>query len=903
MKKNYLFIVLFLAALLVSANIKAAVIDVTDSIKNNDFEGDVAKWTAVKNNYSSFKQASGVFEGWNGDNGSSWFNCSQIIRVPAGVYRLTAAAFHRGYLNDITNVILYGTTTQKEYSVGVKSLKSETTAYGSTPGSMAAAKTAFDAGFWVNTVDQIVVTDEGDGKGTINVGIRNISQPIRATTATSGDIWTIWGNFHLYELTAADLDPMRDQVVANATALLAELTNYNDAGTLQAAINTLTAVADADLTSSSITTLETAMTAYKTGRIASATVAVPVDVTYLIKNPSFEDGQISVLATANGHYNQPKGWSLTYNTAVTNVNNNITIINNKVVPAGVAAGVVINPTEGSYSHVSRFRWTTNESYTISQVVKNLKAGKYKISADLGKLSVNGTAFFKAVVSGVTAINTTATFVAGPAFTNTSAYFDALNGDSLVISATMTQVGGEATLILDNIKLEYSGELPFVTPSESALAFTPTVREKSFNVKAGNITSDVTLATSGAFTLSKSSITVAEATATGGVDVTVTATSNTDILNDSIVITSGSVVKKIYLSNLETAISFSTAGLFYDQSSFDTTNVTISGDLFNDINLTAPSGIRLSESFISKTDAKAGKVITVRWDYARIENKYLYMNSGVKKDSILIFAVNDNLIQSWDGDQSTGASSKLTDFGWSQTLADGITAGPAAFGEYNTGGVRYVPAPNAAHTYKGKAWVGHRVAYLRSWGSPATNVYNLNVELEANKTYVFRGVSAWHNNETNPTFTYAVNTAKSNLGDTLGIQSKTCTVRQQGEDYGFEFTPATSGTHYLTVSSSAINDAICGADYLAIYPKVQLSTVNNEISNVSISVYPTVSTGLVNISTKANATIRLFDITGKLIETRVIAGSVESMQLPSQGIYLVEVNAGNESKVVKVISVK
>lgn len=892
-----------IAALFGTANLKAAVIDVTDSIKNNDFEGDAAKWTAVKNAYSSFKQASGVFEGWNGDNGSSWFNCSQIIRVPAGVYRLTAAAYHRGYLADKTNVILYGTTTQKEYSVGVKSLMSETEAYGSVPGSMAAAKTAFDAGFWVNTVDQIIVTDEGDGKGTLNVGVRNISQPIRATTATSGDIWTIWGNFHLYELTGADIDPLRDQKVTAATSLLAEVTDYNDGGSLQNAINTLSAIADADLTISAIESLETAMSAYRSARISSASVSKPVDVTYLIKNPGFEDGQTSLLGTANGHYNQPKGWNLSYNTAATHLNNNITIINNKVVPAGVAAGVVINPTEGSYSHVSRFRWTTNESYTISQVVKNLKAGKYKISADLGKLSANGSAVFKGVVAGVNVINTTATFVAGPTFTKTSAYFDAVNGDSLVISATMTQVGGEATMILDNIKLEYSGELPFVTPSESSLAFTPSVNQKTFNVKAGNIDSDITLTTSNAFVLSKSTITVAEATASTGVDVTVTANTTTDILSDSIVITSGSVVKKVYLSDIETVVNYSVAGLFYDQSLLDTTNITISGDLFNDIQISAPAGIKLSENFISKADAKAGKMITARWEYTRIENQFVYLTSGTKKDSILVFAVNDNMIQSWDGHKSEGVGSKLTDWGWSQTLADGITAGPAAFGEYNAGGVRYVPAVNAAHTYKGKAWVGQRVAYLRSWGSPATNVYNLNVELEANKTYVFRGVSAWHNNENNPTFTYAINTAKSNLGDTLGIQSITCTVRQQGEDYGFEFTPTTSGTHYLTVSSNAINDAICGADYLAIYPKVQLSTVNNEVSNASISVYPTVSTGLVNISTKADGTIRLFDIAGKLIETRVIGSSVESMQLPSKGIFMLEVNAGNESKVVKVISVK
>ena len=237
------------------------------------------------------------------------------------------------------------------------------------------------------------------------------------------------------------------------------------------------------------------------------------------------------------------------------------------------------------------------------------------------------------------------------------------------------------------------------------------------------------------------------------------------------------------------------------------------------------------------------------------------------------------------------------------MADGITAGPVVFNEYNvTGGSRYVPAANAAHKYRGKTWVGHRVAYLRSWGSPATNVFNLSVNLEANKSYVFRGVSAWHNNETNPTFTYSVNTAKANLGTTLGTQSVAYTVKQQGEDYGFEFTPTTTATHYLTVSSSAINDAMCGVDYLAIYPKVQTFTAVDRTDASEIEVYPTVNHGSFNVVSD-KGTIRVFDVAGRLVAAKVASSTKEAISLPSTGVYFVEVNSNNVTKIFKVISVK
>lgn len=384
--------------------------------------------------------------------------------------------------------------------------------------------------------------------------------------------------------------------------------------------------------------------------------------------------------------------------------------------------------------------------------------------------------------------------------------------------------------VDNFQLSYiSDGSPYLVLDQTSLAYLPHTTQKVINIKGGNLTGNVNLSTTSAFSLSQSSLLAADVMSANGVNVTVTCNAASDIANDSLIVTSGTARSKVALSMAQT-LSVSNKGYFFDQTITTPFTLTVTGDIYSAVTLTSPTGITLSETTITAADALAGKAITVTWDQSsRVLDKSIYITSGAKKDSIVVFAVPDNIISSWDGDNATVAPSKLTDFGWDQTLADGITAGPVVFNEYNiTGGSRYVPAANAAHTYRGKTWVGYRVAYLRTWGDPATNVFNLAVNLEANKTYVFRGVSAWHNNETNPTFTYSVNTAKANLGTTLGSQSVACTVRQQGEDYGFEFTPTTTATHYLTVSSNTINDAMCAPDYLAIYPKVRvLSALENE----------------------------------------------------------------------------
>jgi len=579
-----------------------------------------------------------------------------------------------------------------------------------------------------------------------------------------------------------------------------------------------------------------------------------------------------------------------------------------------ATSVIVNPSFESdiaigWTNVGGFGRQANTSFAkkvgTNYAEKWITAGtalsNIKLSQTINNIP-NGIYLLKASAH---AIQQTGTIYPGGAFiyaNNDSTEVFAINDYSVTTTVTNNSMNIGFVVkttgnwvAMDNFQLSYvSDGSPYLIITPTTLSFGPNTTQQTVNVKGGALTADVTLSATSAFSLSKTSITAAEAMATGGVNVVLTSSATGALPNDSLIITSGTARQKVLLTVAET-LAVSNKGYFFDQSIVSPFTLTVSGDLYGNTVLTAPAGITLSESTITPVEAQTGKAITVTWNQSsRIVDQYIYLTSGSKKDSVLVFAVNDNIISTWDGDNAIVAPSKLTDFGWSQTLADGVTAGPASFQEYNTGGVRYVTAANAAHTYRGKTWVGYRVAYLRTWGNPAANVFNLAVNLEADKTYVFRGVSAWHNNETNPTFTYAVNTAKSNTGTSLGAMSVVCTVKQRGEDYGFEFTPTTTATHYLTVSSSAINDAMCGVDYLAIYPKVQIISGLGRTENQLLSnAYAYAINGTLKV-TGADSYV-VYNVQGmKVADVKVNAANTSVSLKP--GVYMVR-TAGNVQKVL------
>lgn len=779
--------------------------------------------------------------GW-GDKASY----NQSVTLPAGRYALKLDAYN-SHTNAACNANYCGfvpTTGTATYS----------------------KKLSFPAATWVSDSISFYLTVET--AGVINIGFTTSSNG----SANGAKLFVDNVKLIYYGIDKSGLKILKD----SATVMN---NNRQDVGSSSVYADLVTAIANAqivfDNTSATAVDVVSHETALKTaianvyGAITLQTrkttwTTFPYDATSAILNPSFESGFTS--------------W--------TNVG------------FGIQTNTSFDPKKTGTNYAEKWvtAGTSLTNLKVSQTINNIPNGLYLLKVPAQAIQQTGTVYPGGAF--IFANNdSTEVFVLNDYSVSTTVTNNTLN-----IGFKVNTTGN--WVAVDNFQLTYvSDGSPYLLLNQTALGFTPFANQKTVNIKGGNLTNDVALSTTSSFSLSKTTITAAEAMAVSGVDVVVTCNGTSALANDSLIITCGSLRKKVELTLAESAITTSTAGIFFDQSMSTTATLNVSGDLFSNVTLTAPSGIALSETTITPADANAGKSITVTWNQpTRVLDKYIYLTSGVKKDSVLVFAV-DNIISTWDGDAAEVTPSKMTDFGWDQTLADGITAGPVVFNEYNiTGGSRYVPAANAAHKYRGKTWVGHRVAYLRSWGSPATNVFNLSVNLEANKTYILRGVSAWHNNETNPTFTYSVNTAKANLGTTLGTQSVAYTVKQQGEDYGFEFTPTTTATHYLTVSSSAINDAMCGVDYLAIYPKVQTFTAVDRTDASEIEVYPTVNHGSFNVVSD-KGTIRVFDVAGRLVAAKVASSTKEAIILPSTGVYFVEVNSNNVTKIFKVISVK
>ena len=884
MKKLYLLFAVLFIAIFCPLNLQAQTTDVTSTyLTNADFETnptgattdntiyDVTGWvetpTAGALNYN--KLATVAYEavtaplGTVPANGSSvttgnstvlgvkvhWgpaeLYISQTVNLPIGKYTMTWDSYLAQVVTSQASrcgYIIDGTATYDNLPTTINTWKNHSLTFTLT----SAKAVTFRMGY----------------NKTVNVG--GPSSPILFVDNVKLLVWNDVDKTALSSLLAtANTMVGNPQPVASTSTVYSDLANaittaqavYNNSGATLVEV----AAQEGALTTA-IAAVNSAITLQ--ARISSWTT-LPYNATEVIVNPSFETNGAAGWTNPGGFWSQS-------NTSFSFKAGNIYF--------------------EKWQSASSGGWT---NLKISQIIKDLPNGIYKLTvAALNEPNTTGGAFVFA--------------------NNEQVEVFTANDYNVLVTVTNNQLeigyrvdNGGNYVAVDNFRLSYiSDGSPYLLVSPTTLAFTPSSTPKTINVKGGNLTNDVVLTPTEQFSVSPTTLTAANVMSENGVDVTITSNATTELPNDSLILTSGTARSKVGLTVSET-LTTSNAGYFFDQTIASPFTMTVTGDLYNNVVLSAPNGITLSETSITTTDALAGKAISVTWDGStRVKDQKIYLTSGTKKDSVIVFAVNDNMISDWDGDNATTPPSKLTDFGWSQTLADGVSAGPASFGDYNTGGVRYMAMSTYVYTYGGKNWVGHRLAFLRTWGNPASNMFNLAVDLEANTTYVFRGVSGWHNNETNPTFTYSVNTAKSNTGDMLGTQSVECTVKQEGKDYGFEFTPTTTGTHYLTVSSSVKDDAMCAPMYLAIIPKVQTATAIDNSLLSDVQVYPTIANDVVNIDMANNSgTIKVYTVTGKLLVSKNATSNIERINLPSKGIFIVEVKTINASKTVKVVNVK
>lgn len=436
--------------LLAPATTQAEVKEVTSTyVKNANFSA-AGDWDIKTGEISGTARNNNCQEFYNDYNASSWFRMSQTITgLPKGVYRYTVNGFTRDATSNITNTVIFATTNAREYITPIWARHMCTEYNGGTqPNSMSDASAAFystTGDYWLNTIDLIVVTD-----GQLTIGARNAGQlrPGQDKVNT----WTILGNVKLYELTGADIKPLLNKAIGLAQDLASEGTGTGLAD-LNSAIASAQAVADANLTVDHITALQTAMANYRKARMADATTSQGVDATHLISNAGFEDGTDWTLGTANGSYNQPKGWTLQY--GATHTNNNAGIACTSIIQAGV--NTTISPTEGGLAYAARLRWTSSSHIALVQELQ-LPAGTYSLSADLGKLVDGITAPLLTLTSNLDGQELVRMAGTAKALTTyTSPQFTLHKAQKVTLSISTTQNLQSNTLMAaDNLRLTYYG---------------------------------------------------------------------------------------------------------------------------------------------------------------------------------------------------------------------------------------------------------------------------------------------------------------------------------------------------------------------------------------------------------------------------------------------------------------
>ena len=253
-----------------------------------------------------------------GHSAESWnkasFNLSQTITgLPNGKYRATCHGYYRwnksgsdnnnseavkAHSNgdEVLNAIFFAGS--KETPLMSVAGDDEATSFCSTmnwtdntPNSQWQAAACFTKGYYLNTIDDIVVTD-----GTLTIGVKKETQ--------AGTDWAVFDEFKLYYL-GEDLSIYQD-AYTNAKTTAGAFTESSmfasDWSTLQAAISANT-LDPKNATKSELITATNALTTANTAATAAVakkttyTTAVSlidggtnVDLTSLIVNPSFESG-------------------------------------------------------------------------------------------------------------------------------------------------------------------------------------------------------------------------------------------------------------------------------------------------------------------------------------------------------------------------------------------------------------------------------------------------------------------------------------------------------------------------------------------------------------------------------------------------------------------------------------
>ena len=159
-----------------------------------------------------------------------------------------------------------------------------------------------------------------------------------------------------------------------------------------------------------------------------------------------------------------------------------------------------------------------------------------------------------------------------------------------------------------------------------------------------------------------------------------------------------------------------------------------------------------------------------------------------------------------------------------------------------------------------------------------------------------GWSRFTNYETTLTYEFSVSSDDPNRGGVSIITQPTCDFRQaefQANAYnGFRFDHWSDGNidnpRYLVVTQdTALTAYFVSTD--------GIDNINNNLSNATI----TANGSQILVSNAANQRIRIFDNLGRLISTTLNAEETSVFNMPSSGVYLVQVGNAPAQRVVVV----
>lgn len=348
-----------------------------------------------------------------------------------------------------------------------------------------------------------------------------------------------------------------------------------------------------------------------------------------------------------------------------------------------------------------------------------------------------------------------------------------------------------------------------------------------------------------------------------------------------------------VKSTDQSLNVSKLYMFFDNSSDNvakTFNVQ-GGGLTNTISLTAPTGITLVPSSITAANAQCGVNVTATFDNSKhITNDTIYLTSGTLTKKIVIDAIKNNLIGSWDGNGDTVTvvtPSLPTKYGWACSTVNWAAANLSTVGT-----CRYFDSP-ANYTYNGFPYLG-RVLYARWDGNNTAGmdgVFTYPMTLQSGKSYQFGGKFAYNSNGSAPVLRVGVYATADTTGTAYSIQSIQTGAALSLLSNAKVFSVPADGTYYLTFKANTLSLNGLADLYLRDVTGIVSGVNQQKMSEVSVYAQNKHIAATVNMSATDEVEMTVFNVQGirvyssKSVLTAGVNRIQTSAMLPG-GIYVV-----------------